>query len=232
MTDQQSVSEIKIKDVIGNTTKSKPLNDLDIIHHGPNRSGFNEILVKYRSRLKKVIAMRINLQLQGRLDASDIIQDAYIEASRTLDTYLAEPKLPVYLWLRHLVGEKLIQAHRFHLGAKKRQADREISIHAKMPSANSHSIAAQLVGGFSTPSQAAIRNENKRKLMEALEKMDEIDREVLVLRHFEQLTGRETAAVLDMSHEAIKKRYIRALEKLERSMAFLDDTSNIHQRNK
>lgn len=226
MTDQTSVSD-KLDGITEAEPRGKRLNDLDVIHHGPDRSGFNEILIKYRNRLKKVISMRINLQLQGRLDASDIIQDAYVEASRTLDAYLEDPKIPVYLWLRHLVGEKLIQAHRFHLCAKKRQADREVSIHAKMPSANSHSIAAQLVGGISTPSQAAIRNENKRLLMEALDKMDDIDREVLVLRHFEQLTGRETAIVLDMGHEAVKKRYIRALEKLERSMKYLDDTSKI-----
>ena len=101
------------------------VDDLDVLRQSPGKDGFNEILMKYRSRLRKIVSMRINHRLQGRVDASDVIQHAYMEASRTLDNYLADPKLPVFLWLRQLANEKLIQVHRFHLSAQKRNADRD-----------------------------------------------------------------------------------------------------------
>ncbi len=183
--------------------------------------------MKYRSRLIKIISLIINLRLQGRVDASDVIQDTFIEASRTLDRYLENPEIPVFLWLRRLAGEKLLQANRFHLETKKRSAKREVSLNQEMPQACSLSLASRLVGSATSPSEVAIRNENKRRLESALNQMDAIDREVLVLRHFEQLSGRESAIVLEMGYEAVKKRYARALDKLEKLMASIDDTSNL-----
>lgn len=182
---------------------------------GSRPGALNEVLIKYRESLRRMIAVRMNDRLLGRLDASDIVQETFIEATRALDAYLAKPGLPVHLWLRHLAGQKLIQAHRVHLGAQKRAADREQRLVGGVPAANSASMAFELMGKNSTPSRIAVKNESKDRLMQALEGMGDVDREVLTLRHFEQLTSQETAEVLGMTNEAVKKRYVRALEKLQ-----------------
>ncbi|MDB4777907.1 sigma-70 family RNA polymerase sigma factor [bacterium] len=198
-------------------SKNGQIDDLDLLRNslGGSEEGLNEVLMKHRERLRRMIALRMNDKLQGRLDASDVIQDTFVEASRALDAYLANPKLPVFLWLRHLAGEKLIQAHRKHLGAQKRTAEREQRIWGGTPAATSMSLAIQLAGKMTTPSKIAAKNEATDQLMVALESMNEVDREILTLRHFEQLTSRETATVLDMNYEAVKKRYVRALAKLQ-----------------
>ena len=193
------------------------IDDLDLLQHaeGDAEGVLNEILIKYRERIHRMVATRMNPRLQGRLDASDIVQDAYIEASRALDGYLANPQMPVFLWLRRLAGQQLIQAHRRHLDTAKRAAGQEQRILGGAPSATSQCIAVQLLGRLPSPSQQAVRNESKARLLTALEEMGELDREVLMLRHFEQLSGPEAAAVLGISHDAIKKRYIRALDRLQ-----------------
>jgi RNA polymerase sigma-70 factor (ECF subfamily) len=194
------------------------VDDLDLLRHaqGGNQDALNEVLIKHRDRLRRMVAVRMNQQLQGRVDASDVIQDTFIEASRALDTYLENPKMPVFLWLRHLAGEKLIQAHRKHLGAQKRAAGREQPGFGGTPAATSQSLAIQLAASITSPSQAAEKKEAKNHLMAALESMSEIDREILTLRHFEHLSGRETAEIVGLSHEAVKKRYVRALDKLQK----------------
>lgn len=218
------------------TRDEHQLDDLEILKNAfsdPADSGskgqeaFNSILMKYRERLLKIVLLRMGARLQGRVDASDVIQDTYAEASRTLDRYLEKPDIPVFLWLRLLAGEKLIQVNRFHFETQKRSVKREIHSNREMPQASSVSMASQLVGAATSPSEAAIRNENKRLLESALDKMNRLDREVLVLRHFEHLSCREAAIVLKLGYEAVKKRYIRALVKLERILTSLDDTSKI-----
>ena len=163
-----------------------------------------------------MVAVRMNQKLQGRVDASDVIQDTFIEASRALDAFLENPTMPVFIWLRQLAGEKLIQAHRNHLGAQKRAAGREQQSYGGAPAATSQSLAIQLAANMTSPSQAAQKKEAKDQLMAALENMDEMDREILTLRHFEHLSSRETADVVGMSYEAVKKRYVRALDKLQK----------------
>ena len=194
------------------------VDDLDLLRHAQtgNEDALNEVLIKHRDRLKRMISVRMNQKLQSRIDASDVIQDTFIEASRALNAYLENPKMPVFIWLRHLAGEKLIQAHRLHLGAQKRAAGREQRIFGGAPQATSQSIAIQLAGNVTSPSQAAEKKEANDQLMEALESMDEIDREILTLRHFEHLSSRETAEIVGMNHEAVRKRYIRALDKMQK----------------
>ncbi len=188
---------------------------------GKNSQAVNEVLFKYREPLVRMIALRMNKRLQGRLDASDIVQEVFIEAIRALKAYLDKPQLPVKLWLRHLAGQKIIQAHRTHLGAQKRNAFLEQSLHGGMPAAFSESLAHELSGNISTPSQTAVNNETKQILTIALDRMDDLDREVLSLRHFEYLTSQETASLLGLSNDAVKKRYVRALEKLKNVLASL-----------
>ena len=150
----------------------------------------------------------MNPRLQGRVDASDVIQETFVEAARVLAHAKQNKDIPVHLWLRRLANQKLIQAHREHVEAACR-AGREQHPNSSAK-ATSHSIARFLIGDFTSPSGAVIRDEKRRLLESALEQMDSLDREVLVLRHFEQLTGPESAEILGISHEAVKKRYIRA----------------------
>src|SRR5262249_47550392 len=155
-----------------------------------------ELLGRHRDRLKRMVVLRLDPRLQGRIDASDVIQDAYLEVCRTLDEYLREPTLPFYLWLRLLVEQKLVLAHRQHLGVQARDARREVSLYrGAFPEASSAALAAQLLGKLTTPSEAAIKAELKRRVQEALDNMEPLDREVLTLRHFEQLSNKETALV-------------------------------------
>jgi RNA polymerase sigma-70 factor (ECF subfamily) len=145
--------------------------------------------------------------LQGRLDPSDVLQEAYLEFARSLAEYLRNPQVPIFLWLRLITGRKLQALHRHHLGTRARDAGREVSLHrGPLPEASSVSLAAQLLGRFTTPSQQAVRAELQIHIQEALNGMDPIDREVLALRHFEQLSNSETAQVLGLSEAAASNR--------------------------
>src|SRR6185295_18086264 len=122
-------------------------------------------------------------------DDSDVIQEALLDIAQQLPEYAKDPKLPFFLWLRHMTGLKLAEVHRRHLGTQLRGADREVSLHrGGLPEADSVSLAAQLLGHLTTPSQAAIKAEMRLHVQEALNNMDPIDREVLALKHFEQLS--------------------------------------------
>jgi RNA polymerase sigma-70 factor (ECF subfamily) len=180
-------------------------------------TGLESLLERYRPRLRRMIKLRLDRRLQGRVDPSDVIQEAYLEVSRKLAEYLGDPSLPFFLWLRLVTGQKLALVHRQHLGVQARDAGREVSLHrGALPEATSAALAAQLIGHRTTPSQAAARAELKIRLQEALNSMDELDREVLALRHFEHLTNAETARVLGISETAACNRYVRALERLKK----------------
>jgi RNA polymerase sigma-70 factor (ECF subfamily) len=180
-------------------------------------TGLDGLLERYRPRLRRMIKLRLDRRLQGRVDPSDVIQEAYLEVSRKLAEYLGDPSMPFFLWLRLLTGQKLALVHRQHLGVQARDAGREVSLHrGALPEATSAALAAQLIGRRTTPSQAAARAELKVRLQEALNGMDELDREVLALRHFEHLTNAEAARVLGVSETAACNRYVRALERLKK----------------
>jgi len=182
---------------------------------------------RYRSRLKKMVRLRLNRRLQGRVDDSDILQDACLEAARRLPDYLADPQAPFFLGLRRITGDKLLEVHRTHLGTQMRDADREVSLHrGALPAANSMSLAAQLLGRLTSPSQGAIKAEMRIQLQDALNNLDPIDREILALRHFEQLTNAEAAQELELEPSAASKRYLRALARLQkvlRDIGLVDD---------
>jgi RNA polymerase sigma-70 factor (ECF subfamily) len=187
-----------------------------------DREAFNEVFTRYRRRLRRMVEMRLDWRLQARLDASDVIQEAYLEAVKRMDEYLRDPALPLFLWLRLIVGEWLTRLHRRHLGTKMRDASREISLYRQpLPAASSMALAAQLLGKHTSPTQAAVRAERMLRLQEALNALDPIDREVLSLRHFEELTRAETAKVLGIEEGAAAKRYVRALKRLKDLIAAL-----------
>jgi len=185
-----------------------------------DQRALGELLGRHRERLRRMVALRLDWRLRGRIDPSDVLQEACLDAARRLPEYRKNPTMPFFLWLRFLAGQRLLDEHRKHLGAAARDAGREISLyHGALPETSSVALAAQLLGRLTMPSQAAIRAERKIRLEEALSRMDPIDREVLALRHFEELSNTEAAAVLGLDKSAASKRYARALIRLKEILA-------------
>jgi RNA polymerase sigma-70 factor (ECF subfamily) len=179
-------------------------------------AALGKLFAHYRDRLRGMVRLRLDPRMAGRLDPSDVLQEAWLDVARRFPEYAAEPVVPFYVWLRALTGQRLIDLHRQHLGAKMRDAGQEISLYrGALPQASSASLAQQLLAGLTSPTQAAIRAEMQLKLQEALNGMDPIDREVVVLRHFEELNNIETAAVLGIEPSAASKRYLRAIRRLK-----------------
>ncbi len=185
-----------------------------------DREALNALLSRHRDRLCRMVELRLDTRLQARVDASDVVQEAYVEVVQRLEEYLREPKLPLFLWLRLVVGERLMKLHRAHLGTQMRDAGREVSLYrGALPAASSAALAAQLLGKHTSPTQAVVRAERILRLQEALNALDPVDREVLSLRHFEELTAAESAQVLGIEESAAAKRYFRALKRLKAILA-------------
>jgi RNA polymerase sigma-70 factor (ECF subfamily) len=181
-----------------------------------DQEAFSDLLSRHRERLRRMVALRLDRRLRGRVDPSDIIQDAYIDAATGMAEYARSGDMPFFMWLRWLTGMKINAAHRKHLGCRVRDAAREISIERGiMPQATTAALAARLIGRVTSASAIAMRQERKVRLQEALEAMDPIDREILALRHFEELTNGEAAQALGLQESAASKRYIRALRKIK-----------------
>ena len=179
-----------------------------------DEKALGELYSLHRDRLKQMLEFRMDRRLRGRADASDILQEVYIDAHERMRHYLKKPEMSFYIWLRQLTTQRLIDIHRRHLLAEKRDAKQEISIHQRMAAATSASMAALLVAHLASPSQMAMRAELVEQIENALEKMDAVDREVLALRHFEELRNGEVAEVLGLKPAAASNRYVRALSRL------------------
>ncbi len=198
-----------------NTDESELLNRL----HTGDAGVLGDLLALHRDRLKSMVQLRMDRRMQGRIDASDVIQDACLEAATRVEEYVEKKPMTFFLWLRFLVGEQLITQHRRHLGAAKRDARREISLFNRLPEASTALLAARLVGSLTAPSEAAVRTENRLEVEEALNSMSDLDREVIALRHFEQLSRAETAEVLGIQESACSKRYVRAMQRLSKKFS-------------
>jgi RNA polymerase sigma-70 factor (ECF subfamily) len=181
-----------------------------------DEDAWHQLVTAHRPRLRQMVALRLDRRLSGRIDASDVVQDSLVDAARRLPEYAKNPAMPFFVWLRFIAGERLLDQHRRHLGAQARDAGREISLyHGAFPEAPTADLAARLLGRLSTPSHAAMRIEQTIRLQEALNSLEPIDREILALRHFEQLSNREAAEVLCLDSSAASKRYGRALLRLK-----------------
>ena len=207
---------------------AEKVDQLDTRLRDGDEKALAELFTLHRERLRRMVEFRMDRRLQGRVDASDIVQEAYIDASQRVRHYAKKPEMSFFVWLRQITTQRLIDVHRRHLDAKMRDARQEVSIHrGDLAATTSASIAAELIGQFVSPSQLAIRAELFDQLESALEGMDPIDREVLALRHFEELTNNEVAQVLDITKSAASNRYIRALGRLksvlEKVPGFFDD---------
>lgn len=207
---------------MGTTVGASPSETLELLERlkTGDRSALAALFEHHRARLLKMIELRLNPRVQARIDAGDVLQEAFIDASRKLDAYVAGPAMPPFLWLRLVVGERLTQLHRHHLGTHLRDAAREVTLFRDaLPQASSAALASMLLGRNTSPTQAVVRAERLLRIQEGLNTLDPIDREVLALRHFEQLNRAETAQVLGISEEAGAKRYIRALKRLKDILA-------------
>jgi RNA polymerase sigma-70 factor (ECF subfamily) len=203
---------------MGPTMTSEPSNTNTLLQRvrDGDQEALAELFGRHRERLKRMVRLRLDRRLQGRVDPSDVLQEAFLDVARRGPEYAANPAMPLYLWLRFLTGQRLLALHRHHLGTQMRDAGQEVSLHrGAIPQASSASLAAQLLGRLTSPTQAVLRAELQLRLQEVLNGMDPLDREVLVLRHFEELSNGETAAVLGIQKSAASNRYVRALRRLK-----------------
>lgn len=180
---------------------------------------WDELLARHRDRLHRAVNFRLDRRLRGRVDASDVIQEACLEAHERLPEYLAKPTMPIHLWLRFLVGQRLLIIHRQHLGTAMRDAGRERA----WPDSTADGLAEHLMAAGPSPSEDAARAEAQAYLRQALDAMDPFDREVLTLRHFEQLSNIEVALLLGIEASAASKRYLRALSRLQEILSARPD---------
>ncbi|MHC4954289.1 MAG: sigma-70 family RNA polymerase sigma factor [Planctomycetota bacterium] len=190
-----------------------------------DRSGLDELFALHRDRLRRMVDLRMDPAVKARVDASDVLQEASLRAVQRLDEYLADPDMPFFLWLRFLTLQALTDSYRRHLGARQRDARREVRLfRGPWPEASSMALAEHLIGEGTGPSRAAVRAEQRLRLEQALNSMDRIDREVLTLRHFEHLTNAEVAKELGLDKSAASKRYIRALRNVRGVLEGMGDT--------
>jgi RNA polymerase sigma-70 factor (ECF subfamily) len=175
-----------------------------------------ELLAAHRERLCRIVALRMDRRLKGRIDASDVIQEAFLEATQRYEDFTRQPGQSFYLWLRFLTLQQLLIAARRHVSTQARAAGREVDLEAAVSSEISAvGLADVILDSVTSPSEAAVRLERATQLQAALETMEPLDREVLVLRHFEHLSNAEAAQALDIQPGTASQRYFRALKKLK-----------------
>lgn len=178
-----------------------------------------------RERLKRIVNFRLDYRLNGRVSESDVLQDTYVRAAQRLEGYLQKPAMPLFVWLRLEVQQQLIDIHRHHFGAEKRDIRREVKLAQPKPGQTSMALAAHLVAQLTSVSQLFEKAEQIAKVEKTLAEMNELDREVIALRHFEELSNIETAEVLGIQPAAASKRYLRALKRLREIMEQVKEMS-------
>jgi RNA polymerase sigma-70 factor, ECF subfamily len=192
-------------------------NDLSRRLSEGDRNALAELFTQYRDRLAQMLQFRMPAQLAGRVGIDDLLQESYLAAEKRIDAFEHTDEHGPFVWLRLITLQTLTDQCRRHLAAQRRDAGRELSVHARIPmqGATTASIASLLIGDLTSPSGVIMRAEAIEQLETSIDGMDPIDREVLVLRHFEMLSNTETAAVLDITPKAASIRYVRAIRRLK-----------------
>ena len=185
-----------------------------------DRVAHDQLMVRHRARLRKMVAYHLDRRLRARVDPSDVVQEVLAEASHKLPEYLRKRPLPFYPWLRQMAETHLVELRRRHLGAQKRTVRREEPGILALPEESAAELASRLVTSATSPSQRLLREEARQRVQAALGQLPPRDRQVLELRHLEQLSVAETAAVLGINEGAVKTRHVRALQRLR---ALLED---------
>jgi RNA polymerase sigma-70 factor, ECF subfamily len=185
-----------------------------------DQPAIERLLAGHRESLRRMIALRLDPALTARLDASDVVQDVLLEASRRLDDYLRAPTMPFQLWLRHIAKDHMIDAHRKHRVAQRRSLDREQSLVPRSLSEHSSAeLMAQILDHEATPASAAIRQELEQRLAQAIGKLEEDDREIILMRLYEQLSNQDVATLYGLTEPAASMRYLRAVRRLQALLA-------------
>lgn len=199
-----------------NLTSEEIENLVDQVIRGDQRA-LGILFHHHRQRLWRIVNFRLDQRLLGRVDADDILQESYLAAEKRLEHFLHDSPESFFIWLRLIVNQTMIDVHRRHLGTQSRDASRERQVSGGWtPESTSFSLSHHLLGHLTSPTQAALRAELSTQLNVALETMGDLDREVLALRHFEELTNSETAKALNLSEQAASLRYVRALGRLRK----------------
>jgi len=175
----------------------------------------NRLIERHRGAVLRMVQMRLDQKIRRRVDVSDVVQDVMIDASRRLQEYIANPVMPFHLWLRHIAKDRIIDAHRRHRGSQKRSVDREQGL--AVPGADDHStmdLAAHLCDGELTPAAAATQREMAQRVEAAITELGGQDGEIIIMRHYEQLSNQEAALSLGLSEPAASMRYLRAVRRL------------------
>jgi RNA polymerase sigma-70 factor (ECF subfamily) len=189
-------------------------------------SAVNRLLDRHRQALRRMVQLRLDQKIQGRIDVSDIVQDVLVEANRRLPQYLENPIMSFHLWVRQIAKDRIIDAHRRHRVSAKRSVDREQPL--AVPAASDHStydLAVQLRDPELTPAAAAARQEMAELVERALGRLGEPDCEVIVMRHYEQLSNTEVAEALGLSEPAASMRYLRAVRRLRELLLHSSDSA-------
>ena len=185
-----------------------------------DEAAVDRLLARHRAAVRRMIQLRMDPALGRRVDASDVAQDVLLEAHRRLKQYLKNPPMPFHLWLRQMAKDRLIDAHRRHRVAARRSLDREQPLDVRLPrDATTRNIALEICDGQLTPAAAATWRELKRRFEDACRSLEPQDQEIVMMRHFEQLSNSEVATALDLSPQAASMRYLRAMRRLRELLA-------------
>ena len=185
-----------------------------------DQAALAELFARHRERLWRLVNFRLDHRLLGRVDPDDLLQDSFLAAAQRIEHFAKTESMSPFVWLRLIVCQTLVDMHRHHLGAQLRDAGREVGLNAgPWPQTTSASLANQLVGNVTSPSQAVGRAEMVQKVEQAIAQMNETDQEILALRHFEELTNSEVAESLGIEQKAASIRYVRALTRLQNILA-------------
>lgn len=177
----------------------------------------DQLLDRHRESLRRMVGMRLDKQIARRVDVSDVVQDVLVEANRRLQSYLANPAMAFHLWIRQIAKDRIIDAHRRHRVSAKRSVDREQPLVAQGNVDHSTmELAGQLCDPELTPAAAATAQELAVHVQSAIELLEERDREILLMRHYEQLSNQDIAQALSLTEPAASMRYLRALKRLRK----------------
>jgi len=195
---------------------------------GGDKSALGELFDIYREQLRRMVDFRLDARLNGRISCSDVLQETYLDALQRLEHFLKKPDLPFHVWLRLVASQRIVDVHRQHLGAQMRSAENEVHLEdTVLPQVSSVILAKCLAAQMESPSQTLMRKELLAQVEHAFNNMDPLDREVLALRHFEELSNDEVTAYLGLQKSAASNRYIRALRRLKEELAGLQGSGSI-----
>ncbi len=186
----------------------------------------NHLMDRHRDALARMVQMRLDQKIRGRVDVSDVVQDVLVEANRRLQDYLADPAMPFHLWLRHIARDRIIDAHRRHRVSSKRSVDREQRLVLPAGDRSTIQLVADLCDRELTPAAAVAQQEMARRVEEAISRLPDQDCEIMVMRHYEQLSNQEVAQALGLSEPAASMRYLRAVRRLRAMLTEPSDAAD------